>query len=455
MAADDQFERRLGAALHSLLDRTAGPNPTWADSPAARRIAEPIPFARRHPGRGLLLVAAALIVSLAAGAAFIGGLPPARVVPPVSPSTTTTPSVTPAPTSSIAAGLVPINWMVVAGQSLDAAAGTTGPVVSMVNLSGGPEAMQIYRWTPDTGWVGGPSIAALGPGGLGPLPWMEQHATDGLTFLRGLLVDGGRQVWIAPLTETGEFQQVGSDTVLTADEWGLSGALHEMPGGGYASVRTSRLLVIHPDMSFDLADLPPDRSVLAPTNDPALFLLTVRAAVRIDEVPGHSYPVWVWNRTTNQQVAVADTITAVEPAYKSAGLAWVQRSDRSWTALAPDGTLGARGPVPADPTHQLDIDPSGRYLFERSPVCSGAGPPAPTSNDLCGVIALRDAQTGRTLHLDFGSNVARVSWLGNRAVFVRNGPVGSDPLLSQGLVSLGQDGPQLIGFPGTNSPPSP
>lgn len=112
MAADDPFERRLGAALHGLLDATPPPHPTWATAPAARRVAgRPVPKTGSRRS-GLWLLAAALMVALVGTALAVAGgrltLGPspsptvAVVVPPVSASPSSSP-VAPSPTESATA----------------------------------------------------------------------------------------------------------------------------------------------------------------------------------------------------------------------------------------------------------------------------------------------------------------------------------------------------------------
>lgn len=62
MSADVDFERRVGSELRSALDRTAGPHPEWASSPAAAIVAgDPAVRPRGVPWR-LMAVAAVLVV---------------------------------------------------------------------------------------------------------------------------------------------------------------------------------------------------------------------------------------------------------------------------------------------------------------------------------------------------------------------------------------------------------
>ncbi len=94
MVADDRFEQRLRRDLHAHLGSVAGPHPTWADSPAARRIEdEAIEAAGASPRRlprSTLLIAAAVTAVALTGVLVVGGslrprsdTPPPSVMPAV------------------------------------------------------------------------------------------------------------------------------------------------------------------------------------------------------------------------------------------------------------------------------------------------------------------------------------------------------------------------------------
>ncbi|MEA2622216.1 MAG: hypothetical protein QOH61_1126 [Chloroflexota bacterium] len=70
MYADDPFEARLRSGLGALLDPASGMHPGWATAPARTRIE--VSGRLHHPQRGLLLVAALVILSLAASVALVG-----------------------------------------------------------------------------------------------------------------------------------------------------------------------------------------------------------------------------------------------------------------------------------------------------------------------------------------------------------------------------------------------
>ena len=61
---DHDFERQVRANLRETLDRELGPDPTWAESPAARRVAE-MERRRRRRWPMRVLAVAALIGALA------------------------------------------------------------------------------------------------------------------------------------------------------------------------------------------------------------------------------------------------------------------------------------------------------------------------------------------------------------------------------------------------------
>jgi Tol biopolymer transport system component len=67
----DELERQLRVALRETFDREQGPNPTWADSPAARRTAE---FDRNRRRWSLRLLAVAAVLGAAGGAALLAGV---------------------------------------------------------------------------------------------------------------------------------------------------------------------------------------------------------------------------------------------------------------------------------------------------------------------------------------------------------------------------------------------
>src|SRR4029079_4837610 len=68
----DDLERQLRSALRETLDREAGPDPAWAESPAARRVAALDRNRRRWP---LRLLAGAAVIGAAGGAALLTGAP--------------------------------------------------------------------------------------------------------------------------------------------------------------------------------------------------------------------------------------------------------------------------------------------------------------------------------------------------------------------------------------------
>lgn len=70
MTAPQDFERRLAADLHRALDSVSGPHPSWADSPAAARIADRR-GGIRWSGRFL---AVAAVIALAGAIALLVGL---------------------------------------------------------------------------------------------------------------------------------------------------------------------------------------------------------------------------------------------------------------------------------------------------------------------------------------------------------------------------------------------
>jgi len=85
------FEERLRQGLRAQLDGALGPHPTWAESPAARRIREDgverLPGPRRIRRSTLLLAAAVSVVALT-GAFVVGGMLQQRTQnPPVVPPT--------------------------------------------------------------------------------------------------------------------------------------------------------------------------------------------------------------------------------------------------------------------------------------------------------------------------------------------------------------------------------
>ena len=99
---DHDFEQQVRANLREALDRELGPDPAWAESPAARRVAD---VARRRRRRWpLRALAVAALIGAGGGAALLGG----RLVPPPEESpapsviadATTNPSESAAPSAS-------------------------------------------------------------------------------------------------------------------------------------------------------------------------------------------------------------------------------------------------------------------------------------------------------------------------------------------------------------------
>jgi hypothetical protein len=102
VVADPVFEQRLRRELRAHLDGAVGPDPTWAESPAARRIdagtADAGPT-RRHVHRSTLLFAASLSALTLAGILVAGGALRQRTENPPSVLPATVPS---APAPSVA-----------------------------------------------------------------------------------------------------------------------------------------------------------------------------------------------------------------------------------------------------------------------------------------------------------------------------------------------------------------
>jgi hypothetical protein len=105
MAADRRFELVLRDALHRRLDAAQGPDPRWADSPAAARVAEshPADVRPRWRSRPSVYLAAALTALLAVAGALLAGGVGRSPVPPPQPRPTVlsiVPTARPLPTAS-------------------------------------------------------------------------------------------------------------------------------------------------------------------------------------------------------------------------------------------------------------------------------------------------------------------------------------------------------------------
>ncbi len=73
MQTDNDLERRLRTVLRQALDHEHGPDPTWDESPAARRVTVP---ERRRPSRWTLRVlAVAALITIGVGSALLFGAP--------------------------------------------------------------------------------------------------------------------------------------------------------------------------------------------------------------------------------------------------------------------------------------------------------------------------------------------------------------------------------------------
>jgi Tol biopolymer transport system component len=71
MNADTVVDHRIRRLLREALDLEAGPDPRWAESPAAQRVAQLQPSAGRH--RSLRALAVAAMIGAATGALLLGG----------------------------------------------------------------------------------------------------------------------------------------------------------------------------------------------------------------------------------------------------------------------------------------------------------------------------------------------------------------------------------------------
>ena len=68
----DELERQLRTTLRETLDPELGPDPTWTESPAARRVAQ---LGRRRRRSPLRVLAVAALIGAAGGAALLAGAP--------------------------------------------------------------------------------------------------------------------------------------------------------------------------------------------------------------------------------------------------------------------------------------------------------------------------------------------------------------------------------------------
>lgn len=92
MKTDPDLERRLRALLRQTLDAELGPDPTWTDAPAARRVAED--DRRKHRARWpLRILGVAALIGAGGGAALLADRPEEFPVVNVDPTPTATPSV--------------------------------------------------------------------------------------------------------------------------------------------------------------------------------------------------------------------------------------------------------------------------------------------------------------------------------------------------------------------------
>jgi Tol biopolymer transport system component len=71
MKTQDELDRQLATMLRESLDRELGPDPTWAESPAAVRVAQ-LDRRRRWP---LRVLAVAALIGVGGGAALLAGAP--------------------------------------------------------------------------------------------------------------------------------------------------------------------------------------------------------------------------------------------------------------------------------------------------------------------------------------------------------------------------------------------
>jgi hypothetical protein len=240
---DERLERNLRSGLAALLDPIEGGYPRWASSPAARQVLRTP--AHRGPGLGLqrrwaVGLAAVLVISLVAAAAFLGWRLRQSVVS----------APTPAPTPTLQATPTPIPQMTVVEQASDVLATTKAhPLPSQSSCPPGrdPDVPgPLYEERPAYGSVpmvfdrhAGVIVALVAQdqsNGLKPRTWIFDVCTNTWLPMRpssepadsanGLVYDADSDRTIA-ITADGHIWSYD----LTADTWAVVGSDDRLMGG--------------------------------------------------------------------------------------------------------------------------------------------------------------------------------------------------------------------------------
>lgn len=344
MAADDRFEGRLEAGLHRLLDSATGPHPTWAEAPARRR-AELEGARRRRPSGPLLLLAAALIISLAAGAVFVAGQhnEPAPRHGPTS-SLAALALVTPAPMPSSSAvarpsdipGVEPAPYWPIPGVESGNTATPSPRTDGVIDIAWDWGSL---AWSPD-----GTILAAAAESqqaGVGQI-----HLFDRTGHPVGA-VPGWRAVWLDD-HELMTLQQHADGVGWSAWRWTTDG-------------RTSALVV------SDAADLlGSSRGAVAieswPANQPGPTFRTWTGAGLSGVLPGAP---GAWSPDGRTFAVLRDAGAAADPTSPGVVLASTGSVPPVWLQVLDASDLHPLNTFPAstfDPRTPVLFDPSGRWI---------------------------------------------------------------------------------------------
>ena len=270
-----------------------------------------------------------------------------------------------------------------------------------------PTKQPADSWIDFVGWVEGkPTIASRDPRvpaswrirSLSPAGWLEvgelpdggTPVTDGVTVANVLDPEGDSDIAIAAPGGEAKF------FALPKDDWaaswpGISGLVPLVGRTGYLLVGAGAIAVLDDQGMVDVRPVPEGYVALAPTSDPARFLLATTAAAGEPYALTEPAPfaAYLWTVGSDKPPAViSQAVVAVAPSTR--GLAWIRTNGGSWWSAS--ANEAARQVTDRNREWSV-ISPDGSHVLRSSDRMIGC---APATADPCTVSLIDDSGSART-----------------------------------------------------------
>lgn len=313
--------------------------------------------------RAVSCLAAAATVLVACGSPIMPG-PTDRIEPPT------------VDRSSLAAEPTPVPTKVPLGSRIDFVGWVeTNPTIA-IRDSGVPASWRIRSLRP-AGWL---DVAELPDGGT-PI-------TDGTTVATTPDPEGDPDVAIA--VPGGDVKFVALPREDWATSWhGIHGLVPLVGRTGYLLVGATAIAVLDDEGTIDRRPVPEGYVALAPTSDPARFLLATTAAAAEPYALSEPAPfaAYLWTVGSDKPpVVLSHAVVAIAPSTR--GLAWLRTDDGSWWSVSANEAV--RRVIERSPGRSV-ISPDGSHVLRSSDRMVGC---APATADPC-TVSLTD-NTGST-----------------------------------------------------------